>query len=152
MLELLSVSQQVNRILRGQEDMSVEAFMSFIKEPIPIDRVYSPSSRQRRVLKQCHFKTNGVYILVNTTQDKVYVGWGEDLQSEIYHQFTGCGLDVMVTPVYGEYCNGDLFNIKMIAINRTRFKRSELLNDVVSYYNARHIPVSLLSQNDGVVW
>lgn len=75
----------------------------------------------------------GVYILYNETKDMYYVGQGKQVLNRVNNHFTGKGNG----DVYADYKYGDIFSIKMIALENSGFKTlNELERHTIARYNA----------------
>ena len=75
----------------------------------------------------------GVYILHNTTKDKYYVGQSQKVFKRVYQHFSGSGNG----DVYADYCRGDYFTVKMIALNNSGFSTlNELERCAIDRYDA----------------
>ena len=75
----------------------------------------------------------GVYILYNKSKDMYYVGQGKQVLNRVNAHFAGKGNG----DVYADYKYGDIFSIKMIALENSRFNSlNELERNTIARYNA----------------
>lgn len=75
----------------------------------------------------------GVYILYNKSKNMYYVGQGKQVLNRVNAHFTGKGNG----DVYADYKYGDIFSIKMIALNNSGFNSlNELERNTIARYNA----------------
>ena len=75
----------------------------------------------------------GVYILHNTTKDKYYVGQSQEVFKRVYQHFSGSGNG----DVYADYCRGNRFTVKMIALKNSGFSTlNELERYAIDRYDA----------------
>lgn len=75
----------------------------------------------------------GVYILFNKTKNMYYVGQGKQVLNRVNAHFTGKGNG----DVYADYKYGDIFTIKMIALENSRFQSlNDLERNTIRRYNA----------------
>ena len=75
----------------------------------------------------------GVYILHNKTKNMYYVGQGQQVLNRVNAHFTGKGNG----DVYADYKYGDVFTIKMIALDKSPFSTlNELERNTIMTYNS----------------
>lgn len=75
----------------------------------------------------------GVYILFNKTKNMYYVGQGKQVLNRVNAHFTGKGNG----DVYADYKYGDIFTIKMIALENSGFQSlNDLERNTIRRYNA----------------
>lgn len=75
----------------------------------------------------------GVYILFNKTKNMYYVGQGKQVLNRVNAHFTGKGNG----DVYADYKYGDIFTIKMIALENSGFQSlNDLERNTIHRYNA----------------
>lgn len=84
-----------------------------------------------RILSDEEF--SGVYILINKTKNKSYVGQGKRVLDRINQHLTGSGNG----DVYVDYRNGDQFSIQTIPLSGSGYKTLDALErDTIQSYNA----------------
>lgn len=75
----------------------------------------------------------GVYILFNKTKNMYYVGQAKQVLNRVNAHFTGKGNG----DVYADYKYGDIFTIKMIALENSGFQSlNDLERNTILRYNA----------------
>ena len=75
----------------------------------------------------------GVYILHNKSKNMYYVGQGQQVLNRVNAHFTGKGNG----DVYADYKYGDIFTIKMIALDKSGFSTlNELERHTIMTYNS----------------
>ena len=75
----------------------------------------------------------GVYILYNKSKNMYYVGQGKQVLNRVNAHFTGKGNG----DVYADYKYGDIFSIKMIALENSGFNSlNELERNTIARYKA----------------
>ena len=75
----------------------------------------------------------GVYILYNNSKNMYYVGQGKQVLNRVNAHFTGKGNG----DVYADYKYGDMFSIKIIALENSGFNSlNELERNTIARYNA----------------
>lgn len=124
MLRKWHINIQIDNLANNVSEMTPEQFMKM--------RNTSFGGRGRR----SHALTRnfaGVYILYNETKDMYYVGQGKQVLNRVNNHFTGKGNG----DVYADYKYGDIFSIKMIALENSRFDTlNELERHAIARYNA----------------
>lgn len=79
------------------------------------------------------YNFSGVYILYNTIKNMYYVGQGKEILNRVNSHFTGKGNG----DVYADYKYGNLFTIKMIALEKSGFKTlNELERNTIATYDS----------------
>ena len=123
-LKKWKINKQIDDLANNAIEMTPEEFMKM--------RNASFGGRGRR----SHALTRnfaGVYILYNESKDMYYVGQGKQVLNRVNNHFTGKGNG----DVYADYKYGDIFYIKMIALENSKFNSlNELERNTIARYNA----------------
>lgn len=121
-----SIRAKVEELQNSTIEMSPKEFLRMRKA--------SPGGRGHRSYAS-KYDFSGVYVLHNITKDLYYVGQGKNIMNRVNTHFTGRGNG----DVYADYKYGDVFTIKMIALDRSGFSTlNELERYTISYYDAYH--------------
>lgn len=123
-LKKRKINKQIDNLANNVSEMTPEEFMKM--------RSTSFGGRGRRSYALTR-NFAGVYILYNKTKDMYYVGQGKQVLNRVNNHFTGKGNG----DVYADYKYGDIFSIKMIALEKSGcMTLNELERKTIARYNA----------------
>ena len=118
------IRAKVDKLANNALELSVGQFLAMRKV------TYGAGSRKSIALDH---DFAGVYILHNTTKDKYYVGQSQEVFKRVYQHYSGSGNG----DVYADYCRGDQFTVKMIALKNSGFSSlNELERHAINRYDA----------------
>lgn len=118
------INEQIDELADNAREMTPEEFMKMRKTSF--GGRGNPSYALTRNFA-------GVYILYNKSRNMYYVGQGKQVLNRVNAHFTGKGNG----DVYADYKYGDIFSIKMIALENSRFDSlNELERNTIARYNA----------------
>ena len=123
-LEKRKINKQIDDLANSAIEMTPEEFMKM--------RNTSFGGRGR----PSHALTRnfaGVYILYNKSKNMYYVGQSKQVLNRVNAHFTGKGNG----DVYADYKYGDIFSIRMIALENSGFNSlNELERNTIARYNS----------------
>lgn len=115
----------IDNLANESIEMTPEEFMKLREE-----KLYGRKYEGYYALKR---NFAGIYILHNETKDKFYVGQSKTVLNRVNMHFTGKGNG----DVYFDYRSGDVFKIKMIALENSGFSDlNSLERNAIAKYNA----------------
>lgn len=118
------INKQIDGLANNVLEMTPEEFMKMRKTS------FGGRGRPSYVLTK---NFAGVYILFNKTKNMYYVGQGKQVLNRVNAHFTGKGNG----DVYADYKYGDIFTIKMIALENSGFQSlNDLERNTIRRYNA----------------
>lgn len=118
------ISRQIDELANNVLEMTPEEFMKMRKMS------FGGRGRPSYALTK---NFAGVYILFNKTKNMYYVGQGKQVLNRVNAHFTGKGNG----DVYADYKYGDIFTIKMIALENSGFTSlNDLERNTIRRYNA----------------
>lgn len=98
------------------------------------DEFFAIRNQYRGALNKFDFM--GCYVLRNVDNGKCYVGQAVHVPQRVTAHFTGRGNG----DVYVDYCSGDEFEIRMIDITQTKYKRlNDLERHLIFAYDAYNV-------------
>lgn len=97
----------------------------YLGEPLSVDefeelydmRRFNASSRRSDIKILKERDEPGVYVLINTTKNKSYVGKGDRVLRKVFRQINGCGN----AEVFSDLYSGDEFEIIVYMLSRSSF-------------------------------
>lgn len=118
------IDKQIDDLANNVSEMTPEEFMKMRKAS------FGGRGRPSYALTR---NFAGVYILYNKSKNMYYVGQGKQVLNRVNAHFTGKGNG----DVYADYKYGDIFTIKMIALENSGFYTlNELERHTIARYNA----------------
>lgn len=116
--------KKVRRLAKRAIEMTPEEFLAIRQERLK-------RGRHSGIDMLCNFA--GVYILYNKTKKMYYVGQGKQVISRVNNHFTGKGNG----DVYADYKYGDVFKIRLLALEGSGFKTlNDLERETIKTYDA----------------
>lgn len=134
---LLSISAIIFRILKKLRiNKQIDDLANNVSEMTPEEFIKMRNTSFGGRGRPSHALTRnfaGVYILYNKSKNMYYVGQGKQVLNRVNAHFTGKGNG----DVYADYKYGDIFSIKMIALENSGFNSlNELERNTIARYNA----------------
>ena len=118
------IREQITGLASNTLEMTPEEFFKM--------RNYSFGGRGKSQYSQ-QLNFAGVYILFNETKNLYYIGQGQAVLNRVNNHFTGKGNG----DVYADYKYGDMFTIKMIALDDSGFSSlNELERNAIMTYDS----------------
>lgn len=118
------INKQIDGLAKNVLEMTPEEFMKMRKTS------FGGRGRPSYALTK---NFAGVYILFNKTKNMYYVGQGKQVLNRVNAHFTGKGNG----DVYADYKYGDIFTIRMIALENSGFQSlNDLERNTILRYNA----------------
>lgn len=118
------IKAKVKRLAEGSLEMTPQEFFEV--------RNFSFGGRGRAQVSRKHTFA-GVYIILNKSKNMYYVGQGQNVLDRVNNHFTGKGNG----DVYADFKYGDIFGIKMIALEKSGFRSlNELERNTIMVYDA----------------